>query len=126
MPVGAAHVQVALLAFVQQPERDKLGGDPPAAANSIGVVASSIGSMRRIAPIHSTKRAIATRNRPLKRAPRISADITEGTCRAGFPFSQAKRDQCDEHAAHGREGVEGIGDDSDGARPDADPSSTTK
>ena len=46
---------------------------PPAAAASIGPVGRSIGSERRMAPITSTSKAMASRKPPLTNAPMISA-----------------------------------------------------
>ena len=114
VPVGAPHVQVVLLALVQEPEGDKLGGDAPRCRDQHrrGGQLDRLHEAHRAHPQHENghsdeKEAVE------EGAEDLRANVAEGARRAGLPLAQAHGDQGDEHAADGREGVEGIRHDGD-------------
>jgi hypothetical protein len=122
VPIRTPHIQVVLLALVHEPERDKLGGDAARCGDQHRRRGQFDGlhEAHRAHPQHVESHG--DEEEAVEEGPQdLRPNVAEGARGAGFSLTQTHGDQRNEHAAHGREGVEGIRHDGDRASPDADP-----
>ena len=109
VPEGSPHVEVALLALVEKPERDQLRGDAARCRPKHG----SRWQLDRVHQAHCSHPEDEQRHQNEEEAVEESSQnlcpgVAEGPRRRGFAFREPHRHQGDEYATDSRKGVEGI------------------
>ena len=121
VPEGTTQVEVALLAAIQQPERDNFRDDAAGGGNQHG----RRGQLDRMPEPHCTHdqdqdRHGGEKHAVQERADDLGAIMAEGAIKIGRPAGDAGRDKGENHSTHSRKRVKGVGDDGDRAGVDAD------